>query len=59
MDEVQTGVGRTGTLWAHQASGVLLDITTLGKGLGGGVPMAALGAAAAAALHAGAEHAGG
>jgi acetylornithine/N-succinyldiaminopimelate aminotransferase len=42
LDEVQTGVGRTGTLWGHQAAGVLPDIMTLGKGLGGGVPIGAL-----------------
>lgn len=42
FDEVQTGVGRTGTLWGHQAADVLPDIMTLGKGLGGGVPIGAL-----------------
>lgn len=42
LDEVQTGVGRCGTLLAEQAYGVRADITVLGKGLGGGVPVAAL-----------------
>jgi acetylornithine/N-succinyldiaminopimelate aminotransferase len=41
-DEVQTGVGRTGELWGYQASGIEPDIMTLGKGLGGGLPAAAL-----------------
>lgn len=41
LDEVQTGCGRTGTLWAHQQFGIKPDIMTVGKGLGGGVPIAA------------------
>ncbi|SFP69883.1 aspartate aminotransferase family protein [Pseudomonas sp. NFPP28] len=42
LDEVQTGIGRCGTLLAEQQYGVRADIITLGKGLGGGVPVAAL-----------------
>lgn len=42
VDEVQTGMGRTGTLFAYQQSDVVPDIMTLAKGIGGGVPLAAL-----------------
>lgn len=42
LDEVHTGIGRCGTLLAEQQYGVRADIVTLGKGLGGGVPLAAL-----------------
>jgi acetylornithine/N-succinyldiaminopimelate aminotransferase len=42
VDEVQTGMGRTGELFAYQLSGIVPDIMTLGKGIGGGVPLAAL-----------------
>jgi acetylornithine/N-succinyldiaminopimelate aminotransferase len=41
-DEVQTGVGRLGTLFGYQHYGVRPDIMTLGKGIGAGVPLAAL-----------------
>ncbi|MCI6022613.1 MAG: aspartate aminotransferase family protein [Candidatus Faecivivens sp.] len=41
-DEVQTGIGRTGTLLASEQFGVFPDITTLAKGLGGGLPIGAV-----------------
>ena len=41
LDEVQTGIGRTGTWFAHQHEGVRPDIMTLAKGLGGGMPIGA------------------
>src|SRR5690606_20852300 len=42
VDEVQTGMGRTGKLFAYQHSDITPDIMTLAKGIGGGVPLAAL-----------------
>jgi acetylornithine/succinyldiaminopimelate/putrescine aminotransferase len=42
FDEVQTGMGRTGSLWAHEQTGVVPDAMTLAKGLGGGLPIGAL-----------------
>jgi len=41
VDEVQTGVGRTGTFFAHRHDGITPDIVTLAKGLGGGLPIGA------------------
>ncbi len=42
VDEVQSGCGRTGELFHHQALGITPDIMTLGKAIGGGTPLAAL-----------------
>jgi acetylornithine aminotransferase len=51
LDEVQTGIGRTGTWLAHQRFGIVPDIVTLAKGLGGGLPIgAAIGYGKAASL---------
>jgi acetylornithine/N-succinyldiaminopimelate aminotransferase len=41
FDEVQTGMGRTGRMWAYQHFGVVPDVMTLAKGLGGGFPIGA------------------
>jgi len=42
LDEVQTGIGRTGAWFAHQHEGVAPDVMTLAKGLGGGLPIGAV-----------------
>ncbi|HEY2441723.1 MAG TPA: acetylornithine transaminase [Streptosporangiaceae bacterium] len=41
LDEIQSGIGRTGRWFAHQGDGVLPDVLTLAKGLGGGLPIGA------------------
>jgi acetylornithine aminotransferase len=41
IDEVQTGIGRTGAWFAHRAAGIVPDVVTLAKGLGGGLPIGA------------------
>lgn len=50
-DEVQCGVGRTGTLWAYEASGVKPDIMTIAKPLAGGMPIGAILTTEAVASH--------
>jgi predicted acetylornithine/succinylornithine family transaminase len=42
FDEVQCGLGRTGTLWAYEDSGVVPDLMTVAKALGGGLPIGAV-----------------
>ncbi len=41
LDEVQTGIGRTGEWFGHTGSGIVPDLVTLAKGLGGGIPIGA------------------
>ncbi|MBV8292721.1 MAG: aminotransferase class III-fold pyridoxal phosphate-dependent enzyme, partial [Mycobacterium sp.] len=41
LDEVQTGMGRTGAFFAHQHDGIIPDVVTMAKGLGGGLPIGA------------------
>jgi acetylornithine/N-succinyldiaminopimelate aminotransferase len=41
FDEIQCGMGRTGTMWAHEQAGVTPDVMTVAKGLGGGLPVGA------------------
>lgn len=40
VDEVQTGVGRTGTMWAHERAGIVPDVLIASKAIGGGLPLA-------------------
>ncbi len=51
LDEIQTGIGRTGTLWAYEQEGVEPDIMCIAKGLAGGVPIGAVLARDAIAAH--------
>jgi predicted acetylornithine/succinylornithine family transaminase len=56
LDEVQTGIGRIGTLFGYQQFGIEPDIITLGKGLGGGVPLGAFLAKEKASVFAPGDH---
>ncbi len=56
LDEIQTGLGRTGTLFAYEQCGIEPDIMTLAKGLAGGVPIGAILAKDRASVFAPGEH---
>lgn len=56
LDEVQTGVGRLGTLWGYESYGIEPDIMTLAKGLAGGVPIGAILAKESASAFATGDH---
>lgn len=44
LDEIQTGFGRTGTFWGFEKYGILPDVVVMAKGMGGGMPLGAIGA---------------
>jgi acetylornithine aminotransferase len=57
LDEIQSGIGRTGAWFAHQAEGITPDVLTLAKGLGGGMPIGAcIGFGAAGSALAAGDH---
>ena len=56
LDEVQTGVGRTGTLWAYEQAGIEPDVITIAKGLGNGFPIGAIIAKESAAVFEPGDH---
>lgn len=56
LDEIQTGIGRLGTLWGYESYGVEPDIMTLAKGLAGGVPIGAVLAKESASVFAAGDH---
>ena len=56
FDEIQTGIGRLGTLFGYQHCGIELDIMSLAKSLGGGIPIGAVLAKAHAAIFEPGDH---
>ncbi len=56
LDEIQTGIGRTGTLFAYEQTGIKPDIMTLAKGLASGIPIGAVVASDKASVFAPGEH---